>query len=204
MHVGVGRVRGQPALVLVGVTADVDHAFERRQLRAQLGGGGREFGPDEQQPCLGVVDNISDLGRRQAEVDHRVGTAAQGAGQRQLQAGRVVQVQHSDAITGLQAGGAQARNDALHAFSQLRPGAPGVAEDDGGCVRLLLRPVGQHVADVGVVGVVGLYRGFLGVGCPARGLPGWVFGVPDDAACIDLAPNPPTACARSRRAPCRG
>jgi hypothetical protein len=62
------------------------------------------------------------------------------------------QVEHGDAVTGLQAGGTQPGHRPLHTLAQLQPGAAGVAEDDRGGVGLLGGPAGQHVGEIGMVG----------------------------------------------------
>jgi hypothetical protein len=151
MHARIGRVRGQPGLVFVMGAADVNHPLDAGQLRFQLGHGTGELGADEQHPGLGVVDDVDDLGRRQAEVHHRIGSADLRAGQRQLQARRVVQVEHGDAVAGLQAGGAQSGDHALHPLGQLGPGAARVAEGDRRGIGPLAGPAGQHVAEIGMV-----------------------------------------------------
>ena len=94
-----------------------------RQRVAQLLDGAGELRPDEEQARLRVVDHVGDLGRREPEVDDGVGGADLRAGQRQLEAGRVVEVEHGDAVAGREARRPLGRGRiAAHAFGQLRPG----------------------------------------------------------------------------------
>ena len=149
---GIGFVRGQPGFVLVVGAADADHPLDRRHLIAQLVHGTGELGPDEQQPRLRVVDHVDDLGRRQPEVHHRVGGAHLRAGQRQLQARRVVEVEHGHPVARLQAGCPLGCGVAAHPARQLGPSAVGAGKTDGDGVGPLRGPVGQDRGEVGGLG----------------------------------------------------
>ena len=124
------RLRGQPGLVFVIGTADVDHLSTPGSWGFSCATAPANSGPAKSSRP-GVVDDVDDLGRRQAEVDHRVGGADLRAGQRQSGT-RVVQVEHGDAVGA--AGPARRPAATLHALGQLRPAAARVAEGDGGGV----------------------------------------------------------------------
>ncbi len=148
----IGLVPGQPRFVLVVGAADADHALDARQLIAQLVDRAGELRPDEQQPGLGVVDHIRDLGRCEPEVDDRVRGADLGAGERQLQARRMVEVEHGDAVAGSEPRAAQGRRVAPDPIRQLGPGPVHGAERDRDGVRLLCFPVGKDRGEVGGLG----------------------------------------------------
>lgn len=77
------------------------------------------------QPGLRVVEDVAELVRRQAEVDHRVRRAHQRGGQGQLEAGRMVLVQERDAVPGDDALGAQRTRRAPDPVVELAPRSSG-------------------------------------------------------------------------------
>ncbi len=142
------RLGGQPGLVFVVGSADADHPLDARQLVAQLRDRRRELRADEEDARLRVVDDVRDLRRREPEVDHRVGGAHQCAGQRQLDAGRMVEVEHRDAVAGLQARGTLGRRIAPHPLGELRPAAVDAVEADRDRIGPLGLPAGEDVGEV--------------------------------------------------------
>ena len=149
-------VRGQPRFVLVFDAVDANHPLDRRQLSAQLLDCAAELRPDEQQARLGVVDDVGDLGRREPEVDDGVRRADLGAGEGQLDARGMVEVEHRDAVAGRKASRAQARGGPSHALRQLGPGLGRAGEREGDGVGLRRFPVGQDCGEVGRIGQGGL------------------------------------------------
>lgn len=142
------RRRVEPRLVFVRLTTEDDDGAHMVEVRLDRLDDIDEFGAEDQQFGLAVVDDVGQFGRCEAVVQYRVGRSGQGARQCRLDAGRVILVQERDPVTGRQPECRLCCGVTPHTVRQLLPCPRLVPESQGDSGGILRYPVGDRVEDM--------------------------------------------------------